>query len=1164
LTASARKVVTLDDKYTDLSGRIYLNGIQALVRLPMIQHEIDKARGLNTATFISGYRGSPLGGYDQALKSAQKHLDKHNIKFVPGVNEELGATAVWGSQQLYLNPGATVDGVVGIWYGKGPGVDRSLDAIKHANAAGTSKHGGVLALAGDDHACKSSTFPHQSEYALMHCMVPVLHPAGIEDGLLLGLHGIAMSRYSGCWTGLKIISDFADSSATLFTDPMALQFKTPTDFNMPKDGLNMRWYDAPVVQEDRLINLKLPAVQAYARANGLDRYILNPAKKRLCIITTGKGHMDTMQALQDMGISHAQAELLGIAVYKVALVWPLEDKAILAMAGNVEEILVVEEKRGVIEDQIRKIFYNLPEGRRPRVVGKTDEAGAPLLTEHFELNTAQIADAILSRVQKFADVSAFAERLKPIKFSSAFKGKPAPVVRMPFYCSGCPHNTSTVVPEGSRGLAGIGCHYMVVWQDRRTGTFTQMGGEGVPWIGMAPFTDEKHIFTNLGDGTYFHSGILAIRAAVASSVNITYKILYNDAVAMTGGQPVDGELSVPQLVDQVAAEGVKKIWILSDQPEKYAEAGVKFPNGVSVGHRDELDKVQKILRDIPGTTVLIYDQTCAAEKRRRRKRKLMDDPAKRIFINEKVCEGCGDCGKKSNCMSIAPAETEFGRKRQIDQSSCNKDYSCVKGFCPSFVSVIGGDLKKPEIAKTDDAIESQFIAMPEPEIKHDSVALLVTGIGGTGVITIGAILAMAAHLEGKGATTIDNTGLAQKGGAVTSHVRIAAKPDDIATVRIGVAGATVVLGCDILVTADGENLSKMRASETKVVLNTHKTQTGEFTKNTEWKIPDAQIIDSIKKISGDGNFDSVKATEIATALMGDSIATNMFMVGYGWQKGYIPLKAESILKAIELNGVGIKMNQNAFIWGRRAAWDAARVEKIALPDLSHDPAYEHRRPSQNLDETIARRVEFLTGYQNASYAATYKSLVDQVIAADTKLNGKPGTLSENVAKYYSKLMAYKDEYEVARLYTDGSFLRQIKNTFAGDYKVVFNLAPPLLAKRDEKGHLQKREFGPWMMSAFGVLAKMKFLRGTALDVFGYTEERKMERRLIADYARMINDILPRLNAANYSAATALAAIPEDIRGYGHVKEEHLLKAKAKEAELLKKFQNPQEPQKRAA
>lgn len=1161
----ALRAVTLEDKYTEKSGRIYINGLQALVRILLMQRQLDAARNLNTAAFVSGYRGSPLGGVDMALNSAKKYLDEHNIKFTPGINEDLGATAVWGSQQLNLGPGAKYDGIVGMWYGKGPGVDRSTDALKHANAAGTSRHGGVLALAGDDHACKSSTFPHQSEQAFIHCMIPVLHPAGIEDALNLGLHGIAMSRYSGCWAGFKVISDFADSSASVFSDPFGLTFKTPDDFELPPTGLNIRWYDPPVDQEERLMKWKLPAAQAYARANGLDKVVIGGKQKRLGIIATGKAYQDTRQALAELGITPQRAEEMGIALYKVALVWPLEEEGLKNFASGCEELLVVEEKRSLIEDQARNILFTMSADNRPRIVGKKDDKGQTLLPEILELTPALIAKALVARLGAFADTKPLQDRVDVILKSMDMRKQQAEVIRTPWYCSGCPHNTSTVVPEGSRALAGIGCHYMAMWMDRDTYMFTQMGGEGVPWIGQAPFTDEKHIFTNLGDGTYFHSGLLAIRAAVAANINITYKILYNDAVAMTGGQHVDGELSVPDIARQVAAEGVKTIVVMSDEPEKYGSSA-HFPSGTRIKHRDDLNTVQKELRETKGTSVLIYDQTCAAEKRRRRKRGLMEDPAKRTVINERVCEGCGDCGEKSNCLSIEPVETEFGRKRMINQSTCNKDFSCVKGFCPSFVTVYGGSLRKPEAIGSSAEMDAHFADMPSPQLPNldeSPTALLVTGIGGTGIVTIGAILAMAAHLEDKGATTMDQTGLAQKGGAVTSHVRIAKTPDDINTVRLNTAGATAILGCDLLVTADGDTLSKIRPGETKVVLNVHEAPTGAFTHQPDWSIPTKSMVNGIGRVCGEDNLHTLNATAIADALLGNTIASNMFMLGYAYQKGMIPITEEAIMKALELNGVAVGMNQSAFTWGRRAAHDLKTVQERAFPSNTDTAGFEHRNISSTLAERIERRVTALTGYQNAAYADRFKDLVTRVQEADNKL-GKTD-LTEAVARYYYKLMAYKDEYEVARLYTDGAFRQQINKMFEGDYKVKFNLAPPLFAKRDpETGELKKAEFGPWMMSAFSLLAKLKGLRGTPFDIFGYTAERKMERQLITDYRNRIEHLLENLNSDNYDIAVKIAKIPEHIRGYGHVKERHLEKAKAHEAELLKTFDNPDNQHKEAA
>ena len=1153
-----RSAVTLEDKYTEKSGRIYLSGLQALVRLPMLQHQIDKQAGLNTACFVSGYRGSPLGGVDIEFGRAKKFLPDNNIHFHPGLNEDLAATSVWGTQQVSLSKQGQYDGVLGIWYGKGPGVDRSLDVLKHANAAGTSKYGGVLALAGDDHACKSSTFPHQSEQAFVHAMMPVLHPSSISDALDLGLHGIAMSRYSGCWVAFKIISDFADSSASVMTDPLAMEFNIPTDFAMPETGLSIRWYDPPIEQEERLINFKLPAAKAYARANNLDKNFFEPAKKRLAIVTAGKAYQDTRQALEEMGINDQTAAELGISIRKLALVWPIEDIGLREFVDGFEEVLVIEEKRGFIEDQIKQALYSLPEGKHPRIVGKRTTSGALLLPETYELTPTQIGEAILSSLSGFAktDVSEYQARLGVMLDHFNRRKNHAEVQRVPWYCSGCPHNTSTRVPEGSRALAGIGCHYMAMWMDRKTEMFTQMGGEGVPWIGQAPFTDEEHVFVNLGDGTYFHSGLLAIRASASADVNITYKILYNDAVAMTGGQPVDGTLTPMAIARQVAAEGVTDIYVVSDEPEKYGK-DANFPKFTKIRHRDDLDSIQKDMREIKGCSVLIYDQTCAAEKRRRRKRGLMEDPAKRVVINERVCEGCGDCGVKSNCLSIAPVKTEFGRKRQIDQSTCNKDYSCLKGFCPSFVTVYGGALRKPDpVVTSDENNPFQNLPMPELPSLETPCSVLITGIGGTGIVTIGSIMAMAAHLEDKGCTTMDQTGLAQKGGAVTSHLKIARSPEHIHTVRINAGNADVVLGCDLLVTADGDALSRIHDNVTKVVLNNHKSQTGEFTHNTEWDVPTNILTESIRDVCGDENLSALDVTKMATALMGNSIASNMFMLGYAWQKGFIPLSQEAIFRALELNNVAVKMNQTAFMWGRLAADDLDAVKaQITTPETEKE-AYAHRKVSETLEDMISRRMQSLTAYQSKGYAKRYQSFVDKTAAAEAALQTDSADLSTAVARYYYKLMAYKDEYEVARLYTDGAFMKQIKSQFDGQYKIAFNLAPPIMAKRDADGHLQKREFGRWIFPVFKVIKHFKFLRGSPLDIFGYSEERKTERRLIADYETIMTEALDNLTAENFETAVKLAEIPEMIRGYGHVKEAHLQSALKEQQRLLEKFRNP--------
>jgi indolepyruvate ferredoxin oxidoreductase len=1163
--------ISLDDKYTLERGRAFITGTQALIRLPMQQRMRDARAGLNTAGFITGYRGSPLGSVDQTAMKAKKYLEAQHVRFHPGVNEDLAATSIWGTQQVNLFEGALYDGVFGMWYGKGPGVDRCGDVFKHANMAGTSRHGGVLVLAGDDHAAKSSTTAHQSEHILKACGIPVLYPSSVQEYLDYGLHGWAMSRYTGLWVAMKCVTDIVESGASVDLDPDRVQIVLPQDFELPPGGLNIRWPDAVLEQEARMNNYKWYAALAYARVNKLNRIIWDSPRAKIGIITAGKSYLDTRQALADLGIDEDVAREIGIRLYKVGMTWPLEAEGVREFAQGLEEILVVEEKRQILEYALKEELYNWRDDVRPRVVGKFDDTGEWsnhhheghghwLLPATYELNPAQIARAIASRVSRyFAGHPIEAKVRERIAFLEAKEAvlkvsAPDPSKdRIPHFCSGCPHNTSTKVPEGSRALAGIGCHYMALWMDRETATFTHMGAEGATWIGAAPFTSEKHVFANLGDGTYFHSGLLAIRAAVAGNINITYKILYNDAVAMTGGQNVDGPLDPAMISRQIAAEGVSPIIVVTDDPEKYP-AAIDWAPGVTIRHRSELDAVQRELRDKQGVSAMIYDQTCASEKRRRRKRNEYPDPAKRVVINEAVCEGCGDCSVQSNCLSVEPLETEFGRKRQINQSSCNKDYSCVNGFCPSFVTVEGGKLKKPKkaVAEPTKAAAPAQDSLPTPTLPatHEPYGVLVTGIGGTGVVTVGQILAMAAHVEGKGCSVLDMSGLAQKGGPVLSHVRLADSPDQLFSTRVGTGAADLVIGCDEIVTAGRDALSRMGEGRTHAVINATGTPTAAFVRNPDWQFPEAGAQQDIQHACGAGRAEFVDAGRIATALMGDSIATNLFMLGYAWQKGWVPLAEASILKAIELNGVSVDFNRQAFVWGRIAAHDLASVEKLARASAPAQVIEFKRSPA--LDDVIARRVAFLADYQNADYARQYSDFVARVRQAESAVveAGKPLRLTETVARYYFKLMAYKDEYEVARLHADPAFTAKIAGMFEGDYKVKFHMAPPLLAKRDHQGHLVKREFGPWMMGAFRLLSRLRGLRGSALDVFGYTAERRTERALIAHYRDTLASLLPRLSAANLSQMIALAAIPEDIRGYGHVKERHLKAAREKEAALL--------------
>ncbi len=1155
--------VSLDDKYTATSGKIFLSGIQALVRLPMIQKLRDEQAGLNTAGFVSGYRGSPLGGLDENLWKAKGHLEAKSIRFVPGVNEDLAATAVWGTQTVDLIGPAKYDGVFAMWYAKGPGVDRCGDVFKHMNHAGTAKNGGVLLVAGDDHGAYSSTLPHQSDHIFAACMIPVLYPSNVQEYLDLGVHGWAMSRFSGLAVAFKALADTVESSASVDADPFRVDVRLPQDFAMPEGGLNTRLSAIPLGQQARnqealMQDYKIYAALAYARANRLNRTTIDSPDAKLGIIASGKSYVDVLEALEELGIDEAMAAQVGLRLFKVAMIWPLEPEGVREFAQGLDEILVVEEKRQVVEYQLKEQLYNWRDDVRPRVIGKFDEKGewvAPrgewLLPPKADFSVAQVARVIAGRITRLNLDERTRDLIKArLAFLEAKDAVLKKAVTTPFrpafYCSGCPHNTSTKVPDGSFALAGIGCHVMAtsIYPEMNKLT-THMGGEGAPWIGQAAFSNVPHVFQNLGDGTYFHSGYLAVRAAIAAGVNITYKILYNDAVAMTGGQPVDGTTSVPLIARQMAAEGVKRIALVTEDLSRYEDRSA-LPAEVTLYDRSKMDDVQRELREIPGVTVLIYDQTCAAEKRRRRKRGEFPDVAKRMVINEAVCEGCGDCGVQSNCVAILPKETEFGRKRAIDQSACNKDYSCAKGFCPSFATVEGGTLKKNKAGASRKDGDDGWGPLPTPALPSIAAPynILINGIGGTGVITVGALMGMAAHLEGKGASVLDMTGMSQKNGSVTSHVKIAGTPDRLRAQRIATGEADLVLGCDMLTVGAADAISKMRPGRTMVVVNLHEQPTGTFAQQRDWEFPAGQVRSLIvEAVGGESGADFLDATKLATALMGDSIAANLFMLGYAWQKGLVPLSEAALLRAIELNGVAVASNQRSFLWGRRAAVDLERVERTAIPA---QPVV--MQMPQSLDGVIKKRVEFLTGYQNAAYAAQYEALVARVREREAGL-GLGNRLTMAVAKSYAKLMAYKDEYEVARLYTDGRFVEQLHSQFEGKFSVKFNLAPPLFAKKDAKGHLVKAEFGSWMWRAFRLLAKLKGLRGTAFDVFGHTAERKMERALV-EYRDMIEAQLESLDAASHAVAVELAALPEQIRGFGHVKEKAVAEYRVRRQELL--------------
>jgi indolepyruvate ferredoxin oxidoreductase len=1166
----ALETVTLDDKYSLDTGHAFMSGVQALVKLPMLQRQRDALQGKNTAGFISGYRGSPLGSYDQSLWKAKAYLQAQNIVFQPGVNEELAATALWGTQQLGFAPAGSnrFDGVFGIWYGKGPGVDRCSDVFKHANMAGTTPWGGVLAVAGDDHVAKSSTAAHQSDHIFKACGLPVFFPASVQDVLDMGVHGIALSRFAGIWSGMKTIQEIVESSATAQIDPHRVNIILP-EFDMPAGSLHIRWPDPALDQEARLFDYKWYAALAYIRANKLNHNVVQGPNDRFGIIASGKAYNDTRQALLDLGLDDATCQRLGIRVHKVGVVWPLESHSTREFATGLKEILVVEEKRQLIEYQVKEALYNWRDDVRPKVLGKFDEQDGEtsggewshqnphnhtLLRANADLTPALIAKALAKRLKKLGLDTDITARIDAQLAIIEAKEKSLQVLnintigeRTPWFCSGCPHNTSTRVPEGSRAMAGIGCHFMSVWMDRSTVGFTQMGGEGVPWVGQQPFSHDQHMFANLGDGTYFHSGMLAIRQSIAAGVNITYKILYNDAVAMTGGQQV-GERpeghSVVQIAQSMRAEGAVRIDVVTDEPEKYD--GVALAEGVTVHHRDELDRIQREMREIKGCTVIIYDQTCATEKRRRRKRGTMVDPAVRVVINELVCEGCGDCGVQSNCLSVEPLETEFGRKRTINQSTCNKDTSCLKGFCPSFVTVEGGQLKKK--SKTKSAAPADLGALPEPTLPLISQAygVVVAGVGGTGVITIGQLLGMAGHIDGKGIVTQDAAGLAQKGGATWSHVLIANRQDDIRTTRVSMAAADLIIGCDPIVTASKETALRMREGRTRVALNSHGSPTAAFVKNGNWENPAEECLAEITQTVGVDLVGAFDADAMANQLMGDTIYVNPMILGYAWQKGWLPLTRESILRAMALNDVQVQNNQTAFEWGRHAAHDAAAVQRILAP--SQVIEFKKR---ESIDTVIERRVAFLTDYQNAAYAQNYLAFLTQVQNAESTL-GKT-TLTESVARYLFKLMAYKDEYEVARLHTDTAFLSRVNGMFEGNFTLNYHLAPPLTSKTNDKGELVKQKFGPLMLTGFKVLSKLKFLRGTALDVFGRTHERQMERALIEEYKSSLSIVIGQLNIDNHALALELARLPEQIKGFGHVKERNVKAARSQWTALMVKF-----------
>lgn len=1148
--------VTLDDKYVQNEGRVFLNSNQALVRLVLDQARRDSAAGLKTAGYVSGYRGSPLGVLDSALWGAKKLLDEHNVVFHPGLNEELAISSIRGTQELEWFGNSDYEGVFGLWYGKGIGVDRACESMKLGNLEGASAKGGFLIVAGDDHGGKSSDSAHQSESTLMAAFVPILYPSTISEIIEFGLFGWAMSRYSGCYVGLKTITETLDLSACIELPNPHQPYVTPNDVVAPEEGFNLRPNLPPLVEEESLVNHRLPAATAFARANGIDRVIIDGDQRNLSIVSAGKAFLDVRQALMDLGLDEDKCKQLGIRLYKPGLVWPMDNVGIEQFAKGSKAVLVVEEKRPIMEDQIARHLYDTGAESRPALAGKKDLNGAPLLSSVGELTVGAVRHAIVTLLKQLnlADegVLSLTETYSQLECRSGALG--SGVARPAYFCSGCPHNTSTKIPDGSKAMGGIGCHGLAaVVMDRDTMQFMPMGHEGSPWVSVSQFVDTQHMFQNMGDGTYSHSGILGIRAAVAANVNITFKVLYNDAVAMTGGQPVEQQITPIDMVNQLLSEGVRPVYLISDDPEKYKE--LNLPKNSVLTHRDELDNVQRVLRETKGVTGIVYEQTCATEKRRRRKRGLMENPNQRLFINPDVCEGCGDCSVQSNCISITPLETEFGRKRKIDQSTCNKDYSCAKGFCPSFVTVEGGKIAT-HMRGDADRLNQLLKSVPAPEtapLDASGYNILVAGIGGTGVLTIGALLGMAAHLDKKGCTILDMTGMAQKGGAVTSHIRIGPEPKGIYTSRLSEGMTHLLLACDMIVGSSAPILKTVIPGKTVAVMNNDVAPTGDFQSNKYLDLGEARLRAAILQALDDGKAYDIHASQLATDLTGDSIGTNILMLGYGAQKGLLPLSVASIEEAIRLNGTFVEGNLRTFALGRLAAHDPAALS-AELDQSASLPALD------SLEAVLKSRTTLLTDYQNESYAKNYHSFLNSMqTRLPPHIKEEGDEYLRQVALTLAKLMAYKDEYEVARLYTNEKFMQRIHDQFSGDFKLSFNLAPPILPGLDRAtGRPRKRNFGPWVLKLFKLLAKFKSLRGTPLDLFGYFPERKMERQLIEEYKDLISELTVKLTPANISVATEIAAAAQDIGGYGPVKEASVIRYREELQRLLQEFKNAQQ------
>ena len=1122
-----RQDVSLADRFDLGKSPVLLNGTQALVRLMLAQKARDRLAGLNTAGYVSGYRGSPLGAVDVTMERARGILESSDILFQPGINEDLAATAIWGTQQAELRGEGRFDGVFGLWYGKGPGVDRTGDVMRHGNFAGTSRHGGVLMAMGDDHTGESSTTLHQSDWAMVDAYMPVLSPAGVQEILDFGLYGFALGRFAGLWCGLKLMKDTVESTAVVDGRPDRMSFVSP-EFEMPEGGLNIRLVDDRIPQEARMIDYKRFAAEAFARANRIDRSVLGKSGAKIGFVAAGKNWLDLVHALSLLGVGADEAERLGLTAYKVAQTWPLDTESFKEWAEGLELIVVVEEKRKLIEVQIKEAIFDDRRGRRVFGWHKgdvwRDGQRVQLFQTRYCLDPVFIAERIGEiLIEEGRGTDRIRGGMETLSEARKAGNAPDIAARLPYFCSGCPHNTSTKLPEGTRAYAGIGCHFMVQWMDRETVGFTHMGGEGANWVGEAPFSTRNHVFQNMGDGTYNHSGVQAIRFALAAGTNVTYKILFNDAVAMTGGQGNDGGLTAGRIAHELVAMGVPNVALVYDRKEEVDLS--RFPTEVTRHEREELQTVQERMSGCEGVSAIIYLQTCAAEKRRRRRRGQMQDPDRRVFINTDICEGCGDCGAQSNCVSIVPVETELGRKRAIDQSACNKDYSCLKGFCPSFVTVEGARIRRESTASVDVG------ELPRPDLpKIDGTYnVVITGVGGTGAVTIGAVMAMAAHIDGKGTGMMEMAGLAQKGGAVHVHCRIAETPADISAVRVATGECDALIGGDLVVSAGAATLGLMKAGRTGAVVNCHETITGDFTRDTEFTLPSERL----KLALGSKLQDRLlllEASELARKLLGDAIFSNMVLFGAAWQGGLIPLSHAAIMSAIELNGTAAGQNRLAFDYGRWA-W----LNPDAAATLTESTV---ERLSRSLDERIEFRAEYLTRYQGAGLAKRYRRQVGRF---------DDPRLKEAVAKGYHKLLAYKDEYEVARLLLQTE--DKVRGEFDGEPKLTYHLAPPTLSKIGADGRSAKREFGSWLVRFLRVLVRMKWLRGTPLDPFGYSAERRMERELIRQFETDMA-ALPELTGDRIEAAVALAELPLSIRGFGPVKAGNAAKAAKRREELL--------------